>query len=111
MKGKKAPSSSFSSEEDENDGEENDQASTSSSEDEQTVRHVGKVIWMIRKINLMGVPLCRSRIFSLTLTKKQRNRECFACGEKGHFRNNCPNMDESKKRRSKGKTLTSVRLE
>jgi hypothetical protein len=58
MKGKKkAPSSSFSSEEDENNGEENDQASTSSSEDEQTVRHVGKVIWMIRKINLMGVPL------------------------------------------------------
>jgi hypothetical protein len=43
------------------------------------------------------------------LTKKQRNRGCFACGKKGHFRDNCPNMDEPKKRRSKGKTLTSVK--
>jgi beta-xylosidase len=58
---KKAPSSSSSSEEkeeeDENDDEENDQASTSSSEDKETVEHVRKVMGMIHKINLMGVPL------------------------------------------------------
>jgi hypothetical protein len=41
--------------------------------------------------------------------KKQRKRGCFACGEKGHFRDNCPNMAKPKKERSKGKALTSVR--
>jgi hypothetical protein len=34
-----------------------DQPSTSSSEDKDTVRRVRKVMRMIRKINLMGVPL------------------------------------------------------
>jgi hypothetical protein len=62
MKGKnKAPSSSSSSEEeekeDDDDEEENDQASTSSSRDEETVRHIRKVMRMIHKINLMGVSL------------------------------------------------------
>jgi hypothetical protein len=33
----------------------------------------------------------------------------FALGEKGHFRDNCPNMVEPIKRRSKGKALTSVK--
>jgi hypothetical protein len=61
MKGnKKAPSSSSSSEEEEeeeeNDEEENDQASTSSSKDEEIVRRVRKVLGMIHKINLVGVP-------------------------------------------------------
>src|SRR5688572_17159947 len=41
--------------------------------------------------------------------KKQRKRGCFACGEKGHFRDSCPNMVEPTKGRSKGKTLTSVK--
>jgi FtsZ-binding cell division protein ZapB len=41
--------------------------------------------------------------------KKQRNRGCFACGEKGHFRDNCPTMAEPKKGRSKGKALTSIK--
>jgi FtsZ-binding cell division protein ZapB len=41
--------------------------------------------------------------------KKQRKRGCFACGEKGHFRDNCPTMAEPKKGRSKGKALTSVK--
>jgi hypothetical protein len=57
---KKAPTPSSSSEEEEeeeNDDEEDNQPLTSSSEDEETIRHVGKVMWMIRKINLMGVPL------------------------------------------------------
>jgi hypothetical protein len=41
--------------------------------------------------------------------KKQRKRGCFACGEKGHFRDSCPTMAEPKKGRSKGKVLTSVK--
>jgi hypothetical protein len=62
MKGKKkAPSSSEEEEEEDDDNddddEEDDQASTSSSEDKETVKHVGKVMGMIHKINLMGVPL------------------------------------------------------
>jgi hypothetical protein len=34
---------------------------------------------------------------------------CFACREKGHFRDSCPNMTEPTKGRSKGKALTSVK--
>jgi hypothetical protein len=61
-KGKKtAPTPSSSSEEEEeeesDDDDDNNQPSTSSSEDEETIRHVGKVMGIIRKINLMGVPL------------------------------------------------------
>jgi hypothetical protein len=59
-KGKnKAPTPSSSSEEEEekSDDDEDNQPSTSSSKDEETIRHVGKVMWMICKINLMGVPL------------------------------------------------------
>jgi hypothetical protein len=41
--------------------------------------------------------------------KKQRKKGCFACGEKGHFMDNCPNMVEPIKGRSKGKALTSVK--
>jgi hypothetical protein len=41
--------------------------------------------------------------------KKQRKRGCFACGEKGHFRDSFPTMAKPKKERSKGKTLTSVK--
>jgi hypothetical protein len=57
---KKAPTPSSSSEEEqeeESDDDEDNQPSTSSSEDEETIRRVGKVMGMIRKINLMGVPL------------------------------------------------------
>jgi hypothetical protein len=57
---KKAPTPSSSSEEEEeeeSDDEGDNQPSTSSSEDEETIQHVGKVMGMIRKINLMGVPL------------------------------------------------------
>jgi hypothetical protein len=41
--------------------------------------------------------------------KKQRKIGCFTCGEKGHFRDNCPTMAKPKKGRSKGKALTSVK--
>jgi hypothetical protein len=64
---------------------------------------------MIRKINLMGVPLQVEDLLFNIDRKKQRKRGCFACGEKGHFRDNCPTMAEPKKERSKGKVLTSVR--
>jgi hypothetical protein len=64
---------------------------------------------MIRKINLMGVPLQVEDLLFNIDRKKKRNRGCFACGEKGHFRDNCPTIVEPKKKRSKGKTLTSVK--
>jgi hypothetical protein len=64
---------------------------------------------MICKINLMGVPLQVEDLLFNIDRKKQRKRECFICREKGHFRDNCPNMVEPTKRRSKGKMLASVR--
>jgi hypothetical protein len=109
---KKAPTPSSSSEEEEeeesDDGEDN-QPSTSSSEDEETIRRAGKVMRMIRKINLMGVPLQVEDLLFNIDRKKQRKRGCFACGEKGHFRDSCSTMDKPKKGRSKGKALTSVK--
>jgi hypothetical protein len=76
---------------------------TSSSEDEETIRRVRKVMGMIRKINLMGVPLQVEDLLFNIDTKKQRKRGCFACGEKGHFRDNCPNMAEPKRRGAKAR--------
>jgi hypothetical protein len=64
---------------------------------------------MIRKINLMGVPLqVKDLLFNID-GKKQKKRQCFACGEKGHFRYNCPYIAEPTKGSSKGKALTSVK--
>jgi hypothetical protein len=57
----------------------------------------------------MGVPLqVKDLLFNID-RKKQRKRGCFTCREKGHFRDNCPNMAKHTKRRSKGKALTSVK--
>jgi hypothetical protein len=109
---KKAPTPSSSSEEEEeeeSDDDEDNQPSTSSSEDEEIIRHVGKVLGMIRKINITGVPLQVEDLLFNIDRKKQRKRGCFACGEKGHFRDSCPTMTEPKKERSKGKALTSVK--
>jgi hypothetical protein len=64
---------------------------------------------MIRKINIMGVPLQVEDLLFNIDRKNQRKRGCFACGEKGHFRDNCPTMVEPKKERSKSKALTSVK--
>jgi hypothetical protein len=64
---------------------------------------------MIRKINLMGVPLQVEDLLFNIDRQKQRKRGCFACGEKGHFRDSCPSMVEPTKGRSKGKMLTSVK--
>jgi hypothetical protein len=57
----------------------------------------------------MGVPLPVEDLLFNIDRKKQRKRGCFACREKGHFRDNCPTMAEPKKERSKGKVLTSVK--
>jgi hypothetical protein len=109
---KKAPTPSSSSEEEEeeeSDDDEDNQPSTSSFEDEETIQRVGKVMGMIHKINLMGVPLqVKDLLFNID-RKKQRKRGYFACEEKGHFRDSCPTMAEPKKGRSKGKALTSVK--
>jgi FtsZ-binding cell division protein ZapB len=64
---------------------------------------------MIRKINLMGVPLQVEDLLFNIDRKKQRKRGCFTCGEKGHFRDSCPNMAEPTKGRKKDKALTSVK--
>jgi hypothetical protein len=60
-KGKKKASipssSSEEEEEEESDDDEDNQPSTSSFEDEETIRCIRKVMGMIRKINLMGMPL------------------------------------------------------
>jgi hypothetical protein len=109
---KKAPTPSSSSEEEEeeeNDDEEDNQPSTSSFKDEETIRRVENVMRMICKINLIGVPLQVEDLLFNIDRKKQRKRGCFACGEKGHFRDSCPTMVEPKKERSKGKALTSVK--
>jgi hypothetical protein len=111
-KGKKkapTPSSSSEEEEEESDDEEDNQPSTSSFEDEKTIRRIGKVMGMIRKINLTGVPLQAENLLFNNDRKKQRKRGCFACGEKDHFRDICPIMAEPTKGRSKGKALTSIK--
>jgi hypothetical protein len=51
----------------------------------------------------MGVPLQVEDLLFNIDRKKQRKRGCFACGEKDHFKDNCPNMAKPKKGRSKGK--------
>jgi hypothetical protein len=82
---KKAPtlSSSSEEEEEESDDDKDNQPSTSSSEYEETIRCVRKVMVMIRKINLIGVPLqVEDLIFNID-RKKQRKRGCFACGGEG----------------------------
>jgi hypothetical protein len=109
---KKAPTPSSSSEdeeEEESDDDEDNQPSISSSKNKETIWRVEKVIGVIRKINLMGVPLQVEDLLFNIDRKKQRNRGCFACGKNGHFRNNYPTMAEPKKGRSKGKALTSVK--
>jgi hypothetical protein len=64
---------------------------------------------MIRNINLMGVPLQVEDLLFNIDRKKQRKGGCFACREKGHFKDNCPNMADLTKRRSKDMALTSVK--
>jgi hypothetical protein len=65
---------------------------------------------MIRKINLIGVPLHVEDLLFNIDKKKQRKRGCFTCREKGHLKDSWPNMAEPIKGRSKGKVLTSVKL-
>jgi hypothetical protein len=86
MKGKrKAPTPSSSSEEEveeESDDGEDNQPSTSSSEDEETIRRVRKVMGMIRKINLMGVPLqVEDLLFNIDRKKTNKERMLRTWGE------------------------------
>jgi hypothetical protein len=75
-KGKrKAPTPSSSSEEEEeeeSDYDEDNQPSTSSSEDEEIIQRVRKVMGMILKINLIGVPLQVEDLLFNIDNKKQR---------------------------------------
>jgi hypothetical protein len=108
-KGKKKTSTPSSSseeeEEEESDDYEDNQPSTSSSEGEETTRRVEKVMGMIHKINLMGVPLqIEDLLFNIDM-KKQIKRGCFTCGEKGHFRDNCPKMPNPQKGGPKARRL------
>jgi hypothetical protein len=65
---------------------------------------------MICKINLMGAPLQVEDLLFNIDRKKQRKRGCFTCGEKGHFRDNCPNMAGPTKRWAKARRLQVSKL-
>jgi hypothetical protein len=109
-----APSSSSSSEkeeeyEEEDDDDEDDQALTSSFKDEETVWRVRKAMRMICKINLKGVPLQVEDLLFNIDRKKRRKRWYFACGEKVHFWDSCPNTTEPKKRRAKARRVQSIK--
>jgi hypothetical protein len=58
---------------------------------------------MIHKINLMGILLQVEDILFNTDRKRQRKRGCFACGKKGHFKDNCPNMSNPQRGGAKAK--------
>jgi hypothetical protein len=79
---KKAPipsSSSEEEEEEENDNDEDNQPSISSSKDEETIWRVEKVMGMIRKINLMGVPLqVEDLLFNIDGKKQKRENVSHA---------------------------------
>jgi hypothetical protein len=64
---------------------------------------------MIRKINLMGVPLQVEDLLFNIDRKKQRKRGCFACGEKATSGTTVQLWPNPKGRGAKGKALTSVK--
>jgi hypothetical protein len=71
---KKAPTpSSSSEEEEEKERDDDDQPSTSSLKDEETIQCIGKVMGMICKINLMGVPLQVEDLL-LNINRKKQKR-------------------------------------
>jgi uncharacterized protein YdaL len=82
---KKAPSTSSSSEEEDKykdyDDEEDDQASVSSFKDEEIIWCVRKVMRMIHKINLMGVPLQVEDLLLTLAWKSKKKRMLCMWGE------------------------------
>jgi hypothetical protein len=87
MKGKKKVETSSSSSEEEaykeqGDDDEDDQPSKSSSKDEETIRHARKLMRMIHKINLMGVPLqVEDLLFNIGRKKAKKEMMLHMWGE------------------------------
>jgi ribosomal 50S subunit-associated protein YjgA (DUF615 family) len=79
MKGKKkAPRSSGEEDKEEDDDDDDDQASTSFSKDKEMVQRVGKLMRMICKINLMGVPLqVEDLLFNIHRKTKKEMMVCM----------------------------------
>jgi hypothetical protein len=76
------PCSSSEEEEEEESDDEDNQPSTSSSEDEETIQRVGKVMGMIRKINLMGMSLqVEDLLFNIDMKKEKKERMLLMRGE------------------------------
>jgi hypothetical protein len=110
MKKAPTPSSSSEEEEEESDDDEDNQPSTSSSEDEETIWRIGKVMGMIRKNNLMDVPLQVEDLLLNIDRKKQRKRGYFACGEKCHFRTAVQTWPNPQRGGAKAKCLQVSKL-
>jgi hypothetical protein len=100
-KGKKKVSTPSSSseeeEEEESDDDEDNQPSTSSSEDEETIRRVEKVMGMICKINLMGVPLQVEDLLFNIDTKKQRKERMLRMRGEGPLQGQLSNHGRTHK--------------
>jgi hypothetical protein len=114
MKGKKQiERSSFSSEdkryEDEDDDDDNQASTSSSKADEEAIQRVRKVLRMIHKVNLMGVPIQVKDILFNIDRIEQRKKRYFECDMKGHYWDNCPNTTTYKKNKGKGQALTSTK--
>jgi hypothetical protein len=115
-KGKKMAQSSnstseeeeYEEEEEDHDDDEDDQPSKSSSEDEETVWRVRKVMRMIHKINLMGVPLHIEDLLFNIVRKRQRKKDASHVGRRATSEIIAHTWLNPRKR-SKCKALTSVK--
>jgi hypothetical protein len=85
-------------EEEESDDDEDNQPSTSSSEDEETIRRIRKVIGMIHKINLMGVPLQVEDILFNIDRKKQKKERMLRMRGEGPLQGQLSNYGRTHKR-------------
>jgi hypothetical protein len=63
------------SKEEEDDDEEDDQPSTSSTKDKDIVQHIRKVMRMICKTSIMGVPMQAEGIFLFNINMKEHKKE------------------------------------
>jgi hypothetical protein len=72
--------------------------------DEDTISTIRKVIRVIHKMNLMGVPIQVEDILFNIDRKEQTKKGCFRCSKKRHFVEDCPNNTTSKDKKKKCKT-------